>query len=123
MAGRKIEKMKSKYHNQPTVKFGKVFDSRKEAGMYRDLQILERCGKIKDLLLQPKFRLQPSYMLNGRKIREINYIADFMFFDNESQKTRVIDCKGYRGIEVYRIKRKMFDYIMRDKGIFIEEEI
>ncbi|MFA5013968.1 MAG: DUF1064 domain-containing protein [Actinomycetota bacterium] len=115
--------MRSKYHNQPTIKLGKVFDSRKEAGMYQTLQILEKCGKIKDLLLQPKFRLQEGYMLNGKKIREINYIADFMFYDNENQKTRVIDCKGYRGIEVYRIKRKIFDYINLERGIFIEEEL
>ena len=113
--------MKSKYHNRRTIKLGMVFDSGKEARMYQVLQMLEKCGKIKDLLLQPKFRLQPGYILNGRKIREITYIADFMFYDNENQKTRVVDCKGMR-TEIYKLKKKMFNYLHLD-NLFIEEEI
>lgn len=102
---------------------GICFDSKAEKKMYQQLCELERSGKILDLQLQPTFTLQPSYRhLNGKKIRPITYTPDFKFFDVEAGKIRVLDCKGYK-TEVYLLKKKIFDFIMREKNIFLEESI
>ena len=47
---------------------------------YIELKLLEKAHKIKELELQKKFELQPSYTNNsGKHIRAINYIADFYY--------------------------------------------
>ena len=62
---------------------------------------------IEDLKRQVRFELQPSYEINGKKIRSINYIADFTY--REKGKLHVIDVKGVRTNE-YKLKKKMFEY-------------
>ena len=84
---------------------------------------MEKTGKIKDLKFQVEFTLQEGFTgLDGNKVRPIKYIADFTFNDLENNRFRVFDTKGYHN-EVYAIKRKMFDYHMKDKGIMLEENI
>ena len=67
-----------------------------------------KAKKIKNLTLQPIFRLQPKFKKNGATIREIKYVADFMYTD-ENGKIVVEDVKGMK-TDVYKIKKKMFDY-------------
>ena len=98
----------TKYNNKKTVIDGIVFDSKKEALRYQDLKVLERVGLIKELILQPKFVLQESFVKDGKKIRAIHYIADFIYIEGE--KTVVEDVKGYRKVPVYLIKKKLFEY-------------
>ena len=105
---------KNKYHAIKTELDGIEFDSKHEADVYAELKMLEKGGAIKDLVLQPKFELQPGFEKDGKKYRPIVYIADFMFV--EKGKTRVLDAKGYK-TEVYRMKKKMCEYKYSDLTI------
>lgn len=99
----------SKYKNKKVVVNGIKFDSELEANHYKTLLLLERAGAIKDLRLQVKFELQPSFNKNGKHYRAINYIADFVYYDISKEKTVVEDTKGYK-TEIYKLKKKLFEY-------------
>ena len=99
----------NKYHNKKVIYDGITFDSIKEKNRYIELKLLERAGLIKDLKLQYEFELQPAFILNKKKIRKISYIADFYYYDNKLNDYVVEDTKGMR-TEVYKIKKKMFQY-------------
>lgn len=99
----------NKYNAKKTELDGITFDSRLEANRYCELKIMERTGLIQKLQLQPKFVLQEAFEKNGKKYREISYIADFMYFDNEKRQWVVEDAKGIE-TEVFKIKRKLFEY-------------
>ena len=66
---------------------------KKNGRYYQQLKLMERQGLIKDIKLQVKFELQPKYKKNGKTIRAINYIADFMYCqgrqDNNSRYKRL----------------------------------
>ena len=98
----------SKYRNQKTVIDGIVFDSIREANRYHELKILMRARVIKDLQLQVTFILQDEYVFQGRKVRPITYVADFVYYDNEKKCTVVEDAKGMH-TDVYKLKKKMFE--------------
>lgn len=106
--------MISKYRNKRTKYDGIKFDSIKEKNYYIKLKLLEKSGKIKDLKLQVKFELQPSFKFKGKTIRAINYVADFTYY--EENKLVIVDTKGYRTKE-YLLKKKMMNY----RGYDIEE--
>ena len=84
-----------------------VFDSILEAKRYKELKILERNGEIKNLELQPHFLLQENFKKNGKAYRKIEYIADFKY--EENGQVIVEDVKG-KETEVFKLKRKMFEY-------------
>lgn len=100
-----------KYGNRKTVIDGVTFDSKAEAERYEELKLLERAGIIRDLQLQPKFTLIPTFRKNGKTFRGITYVADFSYIEN-GQKI-VEDVKGFK-TDVYKIKRKLFEYTYRD---------
>ena len=103
--------MKNKYYAKKTEYKGVVYDSKYEASRAYELDMLERAGRIKDLERQVRFILQEGFVNNrGEKVRPISYIADFVYTvkcgarvveDTKSPATRT---------EVYRIKKKMFEY-------------
>lgn len=95
----------SKYKAVKMVIDGVTFDSGLEAARYKQLKLLEDAGAIKNLQLQPKFRLMDSYKYNNKTIRAIDYIADFMY--EEDGKKIVEDVKGIRTKD-YIIKSKLF---------------
>jgi len=97
----------SKYRNVKTVVDGITFDSKREADRYCELKLLQRAGKITDLRLQVPFELQPAFTVNGKKVRPIHYIADFVY--KENGQYIVEDAKGHRTKE-YMLKRKMYAY-------------
>lgn len=99
----------SKYHSKKAVVDGIEFDSKAEAKRYCELKMLERAGKIKDLSLQHKFELQPSFKKNGKTIRAIVYVADFVYLDLERMRIEVEDVKGFKTKE-YLLKKKLFEY-------------
>ena len=102
----------SKYRNIKTTIDGITFDSRKEADRYCELKLLQRAGAITDLKLQVPFELQPAFTVNGKKIRAIYYIADFMYCQNGVYV--VEDVKG-RKTKEYMLKRKMYAYKYKDE--------
>ena len=87
-----------KYNAIKTVVDGVTFDSRKEARRYSELKLLEKCGKIHSLTLQPRFDL----IVNGTKCGF--YRADFKYTENNREI--VEDCKGFK-TPVYRLKKKL----------------
>lgn len=100
----------SKYRAKKAVVDGITFASRKEAERYKTLKMLERTGQIKKLRLQVPFELQPSFRFNGKQVRAIKYIADFVYEapDETGRTVQVVeDTKGFK-TDVYEIKRKLF---------------
>lgn len=99
--------MRHKYNAKKTVVDGITFDSKAEAARYCELKLLERQGIIKDLRLQPRFRLQDGFTASdGKKIRPLDYVADFMYVDNDGAAV-VEDVKGVQ-TDAYKIKKKLF---------------
>ena len=95
-----------KYNATKTEVDGIKFDSKAEARRYKELKLLESVGDISKLELQPKYELQESFTHNGKRIRSINYVADFFYLDKDGNKI-VEDVKGLK-TDVYLLKKKMF---------------
>ena len=105
-----INVKQNKYHNKRVEYDGMKFDSIKEKNYYMKLKLLEKYGIIKDIRRQVKYELQASYEINGKKVRSINYYADFTYI--EGDKKHIVDVKSEatRKDKVYRLKKKMFEY-------------
>lgn len=97
---------------------GIVFDSKWEAETYKLLStLLPKDVKIHrqiNFLLQEKFKAP-----NGKAVREINYLADFVISREEQLQDNVIpedafviDSKGHL-TDIFKLKNKMFMYKYR----------
>ncbi len=99
----------SKYSNCKVIVDSLKFDSKKEARRYQELKILEKANLIRELELQKRFTLQDKYQNGkGKKIRKIEYVCDFYYFDIKQGKYIVEDVKGYK-TTVYKLKKKIFE--------------
>lgn len=105
--GKSIEYKQSKYRAVKTTIDDIKFDSKKEAKRYIQLKQMEKLGIIKNLQRQVKYELQPSFKFDGKTIRSINYIADFVY-EIDGQEV-IEDVKGIRTKE-YLLKKKLFMY-------------
>ncbi len=92
---------KSKFNSVKTIVDGIKFDSKKEAARYGELKLLVRAGAIHGLELQPKYPLMvaPDKPVKSRTARypsgrQVNYYADFRYYDREKNRTIVEDAKG-----------------------------
>lgn len=99
--------MTHKYNAKKTTVDGITFDSRKEAERYKELKELERVGKIDRLELQPRFVLMDSFRYEGKAVRKIEYVADFLYRDISTLELVVEDVKGVK-TDVYKLKKKLF---------------
>lgn len=123
---------RSKYGSRKTMVDGITFDSKKEANRFRELQLLERAGKIMALQRQVKYVLIPTQREFSNEIykkgahqghfkpgkvleKECSYIADFAYIQDGAYV--VEDTKGVR-TEAYKIKRKL---MLERYGIQIRE--
>ena len=107
---------KSKYHSKKVTVDGETFDSKREYLRWRELQLLEKAGKIKNLQRQQRIELIPSQRIDGKVVeRPCFYVADFIY--EEDGKKIVEDSKGFRTTE-YIIKRKL---LLWRHGIKIRE--
>lgn len=106
--GRQVYLM-TKYHNKKVIYKGIKFDSIKERNWYMVLENYVRNGRIKDLKRQVPFELIPTYKINNRTVRKMQYIADFTYITTNDNKLHIVDTKGYR-TEVYKLKKKIFEY-------------
>lgn len=103
-----------KYHNKKCFFNGVEYASKFEAQRAWELELLARAGKIRALERQKAFVLQEGYMNNmGAKIRPITYVADFYYYDVDEDQLVVEDTKGF-ATEVYKLKKKLFEYRYRD---------
>ena len=88
---------RNKYNARKTQVNGHTFDSQRAARRYRDLQLLERAGRIHSLRLQVPYPLEVA----GEQIGK--YVADFVYTENDEEV--IEDSKGYR-TPLYRWKKK-----------------
>lgn len=95
---------RSKYGNKKVVIDNITFDSKKEGERYRQLKMLERAGKVSNLVLQPSFELVPAVTLDGKVKRALVYVADFAYM--EADDHIVEDVKGMK-TDVYIIKKHL----------------
>lgn len=96
--------MVNKYRNLRTEYAGRVFASKKEAGRYAELELMERAGIVRNLRTQVQF----TCIVNEQLI--CKYIADFTYLDLNA-KTQcwdeiVEDTKGVR-TPLYKLKAKL----------------
>lgn len=98
----------SKMHNKNVVIDGMKFASIKEGNRYRELRALERSLVIKDLIMQPKFKIVGRVKYKGKTLGARYYIADFQYLDGETLV--VEDVKSEHTIKdaVYTLKRQLF---------------
>lgn len=71
--GNRLKPKRLKYGNQKTVQEGMAFDSKGEAGRFRELQLLEKTGEIWGLHRQVNYDI----VVNGILIAK--YVADFVY--------------------------------------------
>lgn len=108
-----IQTCRSKYGNTHVTIDGITFDSALEAQRYCELLLLQKGRRISNLRRQVPFVLIPAFVKRGKKYRAINYVADFVYFDNDKKITVVEDAKGFRTPE-YKLKQKLFEYVYPD---------
>ncbi len=107
----------SKYHARRTVLDGITFDSKAEAARYGHLNLMQKAGLIKNLKLQVPFELIPAEMgPEGRKLRPLKYVADFVYEDSAGRE-HIEDVKGFRTRE-FIIKKRLMWHIL---GLSVEE--
>lgn len=58
--------------------------------------MLEKAGVIKDLQCQVRMNLTAGGTpIRSKKNRQFAYVVDFQYYDNEQERTRYEDVKGY----------------------------
>ena len=99
---------KNKFNAVKEVIDGIKFDSKTEARRYRELKLLERAGKIKDIEVQPVYILLKSVKFSGddRAKPAMRYTADFRYYDIDKGEVVVEDVKS-------KATAKLTDYKMR----------
>lgn len=97
-----------KFNNKKVTFAGHTFDSKAELAYYKKLLRLQAAGKVEAIQLQPVFLLQEGFLKNGVEHKKITYIADFRVYYTNG-KVDIVDVKGVE-TEVFRIKRKLFEY-------------
>jgi hypothetical protein len=111
----KKRKKTNKYRAIKSKVNGITFDSIKEGKKYRELLLKQRSGSIRDLQIQVPLTLQGKFKTReGKSIRAIKYIADFVYYDNSLKKIVIFDTKGME-TQVFKIKEKMLLMILQDK--------
>ncbi|WEA24047.1 DUF1064 domain-containing protein [Rhizobium binxianense] len=90
----------NKFGAKKTMFEGILFDSKREAEVYRDLKLLERAGRISGFERQRKFEL----IVNGEIVG--TYRADFAFIDHDQDgRFRVVDVKGVVTRDFRRVQK------------------
>jgi hypothetical protein len=105
--------MANKYKAKKTVIDGHEFPSRREAEYYLLYKSMLQRGEIKDLQLQPRFELIPSFTnWAGKKCRPCHYTADFLLTYPDGRQ-KVVEVKGFRTRD-YLLRRKLFEWQYRE---------
>ena len=87
----------AKYRNKKvTLSNGMKFDSIREAERYQELELMEKAGVIRDLQCQVRIALTAGGTpVKSKKGRQLAYVVDFKYWDNELRRYRYEDVKGY----------------------------
>jgi len=100
-------KKKSKYKNTKVEYNGIKFDSIKEKNRFIQLMLLGEQGLITDLILQPKFELQPKFKHEGKTHRAISYVGDFQYTMDGKVIVEDVKASKYFTTDVYKLKKKL----------------
>lgn len=95
---------KNKYRNKWTEVDGVKFQSKKEAGRWKDLLMLEAAGEITDLKRQFPIKCR----VNGTLICSL--VTDFSYYCRQRKNLIFEDVKGYKGGPAYamfKLKQKL----------------
>lgn len=92
----------NKYGAKKTEYKGRVYDSKGEAGLAGEIDLLVRGGEVVKVEPQKTFKL---YGVNGRHIT--NHRVDFLLTFKDSHQ-EVWEYKGF-ATEIWRIKLKLFE--------------
>ena len=104
----------NKYRAKRMTVDGITFASKREATHYALLKRQERLGLIRNLELQPRFRI----VIDGRQVRypgsnrPMTYVGDFSFMDDTGR--RILDVKGL-DTPASKIKRALVEHIYHVK--------
>jgi len=72
------------------------FDSIREFERYQELCLMEAAGAIRDLKCQVRIKLScGGKPVLSKKKRQLVYVVDFKYWDNELRRMRYEDVKGY----------------------------
>lgn len=112
---------KSKFHNTKVTSDDAVFDSKMEFKRWQQLKLLLAAGEIKNLQRQPEFTLQPAFKKRNKAYRAITYRADFQY-QTQDGRTVVEDVKGME-TDVFKIKRKMFEYKFPELSLVLVKKV
>ena len=93
------------------------FDSKKEKNRFDELRLLEKTWTIQNLQIQVPFILQESFELNWKKIRDIRYLADFVYLKNWQ---KIVEDTKWMRTQVFILKKKMFLKNYWKEYVFIE---
>lgn len=113
-AGRKQKG--NKYHARKTKIGVMLFDSKKEANRFQELELLERGGYISDLQPQVRFSICPK---SGGNKRTRYYIADFVYTEGGKKIIEDVKSPATRRNAVYSLKKALVqwqypEYIFRE---------
>ena len=99
---------KNKYNAKKTIINGIQFDSRRESLIYQNLLNLQNKGIITHLERQKRFEVIPKTKTD----RAAYYVADYVFYEVETKKWVVADCKSpiTKKLPAYVLKRKLMRY-------------
>lgn len=106
----KISQSRNKYGNVKVEVDGVKYDSKKEAKRSAELETQQKLGIISNLERQVKFVLQPSFKFAGHTIREIAYVADFVYMENGNKVVEDVKSRATM-TPIYKLKKKMMMYV------------
>jgi hypothetical protein len=98
---------RSKYNARPVDLDGYHFDSQAEASRYNVLKLCVQAGEIKNLIVHPRYELQPAFTYGDQKHRAIYYEGDFQYREIATDNLVIEDVKGVE-TEVFKLKMKLF---------------
>lgn len=98
----------NKYGAKKTVVDGITFSSQAEARRYGQLKVLLLAGEIRDLVMQPQWKVVDAATLDGRRRPARVYRADFAYYTRDGERV-VEDVKGGNATRtaVYTLKRQL----------------
>lgn len=94
----------NKFNNKKIEVNGIKYDSKLE---YEYHEFLKTDSSIREIILQPRYTLLPSYELEGKLKRGIEYVADFEIWYVNGD-CEIIDVKGFETAD-FKLKKKMFE--------------
>ena len=103
--------------------YGHIHDSKLEAERCNELHLLLKANDISDLKIQEHYLLIPAQKFSTitENEQKVEYIADFVYFDNRANQTVIEDTKGMRTKD-YILKRKLLKNLYcNDNTIFVEK--